>query len=161
MAALPAGLAKFTHGKPALYGAGALGLGGIWLYRRNHAAAGTAPTAAAAQTGGDLASGTAGFPNTYQSDLANALGDLDSKYADQVAAFQGQLADEQTQIGKLSGPTSASTAPIVPRQITVGKGQTQKQVIADAGITYAQLLALNPKTKLQGAKIKTGQKLWV
>lgn len=42
------------------------------------------------------------FPNTTGTDIAAAIGDLDSRYADQLAEFTDQLQDTQDAIGKLT-----------------------------------------------------------
>lgn len=115
---LPPALAALAHNRPALIGVlGAAGLGGVALIRRRKAAAGNTPTAqtaaaGAAASGDGTAIGAGGvgagtFPNTYQTDLATALGDLDSKYAGQVATYAAQLGTDEDALSKLSATSAA------------------------------------------------------
>jgi hypothetical protein len=59
-------------------------------------------------------------------------------------------------------PTRVTTAPSPStRTITVAKGETQKMIDQAAGISYAELQALNPSLAKKGSKVHTGQKVIV
>lgn len=59
-------------------------------------------------------------------------------------------------------PTKVINAPSPStRNLTVTKGETQKEIIAAAGETYAQFLSDNPSLAKKGSKVTTGQKVVV
>ena len=105
------------HNKKALYGVGgAAALGGVALYRRKKATGSTSSsTTAPADSGGTSSQqqyqqpGT--YPNTYSTDLAGALGNMDSQYASAVQGYQSQLTGVQTALASLQGSGGAVTAP--------------------------------------------------
>lgn len=186
---LPPDVVKILHNKAAVAGVGGVAALGLYVAHKNKTSTGStassssaAPssTTAAGQTSsGGVADGSAGpttYPNTYGTDLATALGNIDSQYAGQVQQFNSQLGTTdaaltalQTQVsglnqkapggGSTGAPVTAPASNSKTSTITVQKGETQAQVIKKAGINYATLLKLNPGVKLQGGKIKAGQKL--
>lgn len=73
---------------------GAAGLGAVALTRRN---SGPDPGGDGVEEAGgaSIGAGPVTYPNTYETDLAAALGDIDSRYADAVGEFAGQLGTDQ------------------------------------------------------------------
>lgn len=143
--------------------AGAAGLGGLALVRRGHAAPGS-DTADA----GDIASTSAGaggqgqFPNTYQTDLATAVGDLDSRYAESLSDFSGQLGTNAAAVAALTTTTTKQAADLAsvtkkvsaltttPKPTTVKKPTTTKKPASSK---------TTPKTTWKTITIKRGDTL--
>lgn len=99
---------------------GAAGLGGIALLRRGHgAAAGDTAAAGDASTTSAGAGGQGQFPNTYQTDLATAVGNLDSRYAGEVADFAGQLGTTGAAVATLTSTQTKQAADLAAVQAKV------------------------------------------
>lgn len=100
--------------------AGAAGLGGIALLRRGHGAAASGTAAAGdASTTSAGAGGQGQFPNTYQTDLATAVGNLDARYAGEVADFAGQLGTTSTAVATLTSTQTKQAADLAAVQAKV------------------------------------------
>lgn len=178
---LPPQLEELLHNKKALYGVGAVA--GVALLARARAkktgstaqaatgGAATTSTGAGAASSGGVADGSSGpttYPNTYGTDLATALGNIDSQYAGQVADFNSQLGTNASALAALQTtvnalPANPAPVPVNPKvkTITVKKGQTQAQLDKSYGISYDTLKSLNPALQKKGAKISAGQKIVV
>lgn len=161
---LPPQLAAFAHNPLALGGAAAVTGLGLWHLHKTKAAGGatgtgTVATGSVAATGSDVG-GAATFPNTSATDLATAVGNLDGKYADQVAAYGAQLSSVDTSLAALG--TKVAGMPNPTKVVyAVQKGQTQKQIAAMFGTTVAALEAANPVIQPKGSKVSTGMKLTI
>lgn len=170
---IPPELSKLAHNKAALGGLGAAAVLGLYIKHRSGktslssgSTASTGSTAPAAASGGvaDGSSGSTTYPNTYGTDLATALGNIDSQYAGQVSQFNDQLGAVQSSLTTLTAAgagVGTGVASATPRYITVNKGETQKDIDSAAGISYATLTKLNPELAVKGAKVKAGQKIRV
>jgi hypothetical protein len=102
-------LQALLHNKKALYGmGGAAALGGIALYRRKKAT-GTGTSSGTSSSTPYTPAGT--YPNTYGTDLASALGNLDQGYSAQLQDYKGQLSQVQTALAGLQTSGAAVTAP--------------------------------------------------
>ena len=128
--------------------------------------AGTSSGSGGGASSGGVADGSGGsttYPNTYSTDLATALGNIDSQYAGQVQQFQQQLGSVQNSLSTITaaGAGVGTGVASTPRYITVQKGETQKDIIQAAGIPYSQLTKLNPSLAAKGSKVKAGQQVRV
>jgi hypothetical protein len=128
MAGLGAQFSDLFHNRKAMYGvAAAAGVGLIVLWRRK-SSGGTSAGGSVATTGS--ASSTDGtyqpylssaYPNTYGTDLASALGNIDSQYAASLQQYQQQLTSVQQALGSLQ---STGNAPSVPGTTNVSPTYT-------------------------------------
>lgn len=181
---LPPEIARLAHNKKALAGIGGVAVLGLYMHSRSKATgtaaqsasggAATTSTGAGASSSGGVADGSSGpttYPNTYGTDLATALGNIDSQYAGQVQQFNSQLGTDSSALSALQSQVNALPANPAPvpvsagnpkvKTITVKKGQTQAQLDKLYGISYSTLQSLNPALQKKGAKIKAGQKVVV
>jgi len=102
-------LRKWLRNKPAMAGVGAAAaIGGYVLYRRKQTTGSTSSPSTSTTTPYTTAST---YPNTYGTDVASALGGLDSQYAGQMQGFQAQLGDVQTALAALQTAGPAVQAP--------------------------------------------------
>jgi LysM repeat protein len=106
-------LQAFTHNKKALAGAGiAAGLGVfVLLKRRSSSSSGSGTSSTAADSGSTPYVPASTYPNSYGTDLAGALGNMDSQYATAVQGFQSQLLGVQSALASLQTSGSAVTLP--------------------------------------------------
>lgn len=131
---------------------GAVGLGGLyWWHKHQAAAASSTDTSSTDTTTADPSQGdttdygTGGFG-------AGGTGLNDGSGFGGYGQMPGAGAP-------VTGNSAGSTAPNPSRQVVVGKGETQKDIIQAAGISYADFLTLNPSLAPKGSKIHAGQKI--
>lgn len=171
---MPAALAGLAHNKPVLLGAGAAAALGLYAHSKSKAS-GSASTAAAAgstNAAGDpsLSGGALGtYPNSAPTDIATALGNIDSQYADQVKGFTGQLGTDEAALKALQAQDTglaAAVAGLTPKpssaaakSYTVKKGDTQAKIAARYHTSVHALQALNPAIQSKGSKVHVGEKL--
>jgi LysM repeat protein len=134
---IPPQVSALLHNKPALIGvAGAAGLG-LYVHSRNKTgsdaggasdgvssqdAASAAGSSGGTYSGTGLGDGTGQpttYPNTYGTDLATALGDIDSRYADQVTAFQGKLGTDESALASIKTAQDNSAKSLAALSTTV------------------------------------------
>lgn len=145
--ALGAQLRALTGNRWAMAGlAGAAGLGAVALARSRGAkgdgsalGAGTGATADAGDVAGAAFTGQS-FPSTSATDLAVAVGDLDSKWADELAGYSAAAAatatslaaltkadtKQQTSIDKITKAVAALQPKPAPKVATPKKTTTKK-----------------------------------
>jgi len=112
---IPANVQAILRNKWALAGVGvAAGAGLLTLARRK----GDPQANSTAEDNASMGAGSAQFPDSGMTDLATALGDIDSRYAEQVGIFRGQLATDhaallamQKQLQKPAAPAKPKPAP--------------------------------------------------
>lgn len=167
---LPPAIAKLAHNKAAMAGLGGAVLLGVVVHSRNKSTPTSSKSATAGNTSGSAAPGSDGsgvattYPNTAPTDLATAVGNLDSKYADQVKTFQGQLGTDEAALTALQTSETGlagAVASLKPSKstYTVKKGDTQVAIAKRYGTTVHALEALNPAIQPKGSQVKTGMKL--
>ncbi len=133
--------------------AGAAGLGVYALVRRGGSSGGaSAPAASSGEAAAFTAPST--YPNSYATDLAAAVGELDSRYAEDLAEFSGQLgsdidaleAMQKKQGGQVADVTksvaalkAASKAPAKTTGRTGTKPKPKKPTSSTAGKGWASI----------------------
>lgn len=134
-------------------GAGAIGL--WYLHQKSNAAAATGTTAATDTSGTDSGSLDTGSWGGGADTTGGGYGD---------GLPSGGYGAGQ---GNFSGlpPVTITSTPVATskRTVTVGKGETQRELIEAAGIPYSEFLALNPQYgsngKSNGKKVTSGSKV--
>lgn len=116
MGAFLARLRGLTSNRWAVAGlVGAAGLGGLVLLRGGGPGGADGPTQEAGEMAAASAGGQQSFPNTYATDLASAVGDLDSRYAEDLAVFAGTQTAAIAAAEALNKKQSADIASVVKK----------------------------------------------
>ena len=110
-------LKQLTHNKKAMLGIGGAGAVGLFVLYKRKASTGSTSTSGTTASTTDGTSSTvpytsaSTYPNTYSTDLASALGNMDSNYASAVQGYQQQLTSVQSALASLNGSGGAVTTP--------------------------------------------------
>lgn len=104
-------LKELTKNKMAMLGVGAAAVLGLVVLARRSSSGGSGGLAGTTDSGATPYQQPGTYPNTYGTDLASALGNLDSQYAQQLDAFSGQLTSVQSALASLQTSGSAVTVP--------------------------------------------------
>lgn len=149
--------------------AGAAGLGALTLVRKRKAATKGAAGSDVADVGdasqgmtngqAEAYTGAGSFPNTYQTDLSTALGDLDSRYADSLATYTAGLGSTDDALKAMQSQQAGSIATLGTQLAALTKAAAAKAPAKAKKPVKPPTPAQQAKTWSKTYKVKRGDTL--